>query len=188
MKIIAGKYRGRKLFSQDTNTTRPILGRIRENLFNILNNYLKYEDKIVLDLFAGSGSLGLEALSRNVKFCYFNDYDVKALGFIKKNLHNLKVSPKEYQITKFSYLKCLTFLEKNNIKLDLIFICPPYKEVDYYHEAINLILQKNILNIYGIIILESNILLEIKHEHLVLIKQRKYSHVYLYFFQYKTKE
>ncbi|WP_338981419.1 16S rRNA (guanine(966)-N(2))-methyltransferase RsmD [Spiroplasma endosymbiont of Eupeodes luniger] len=184
MKIIAGKYYKKNLISQQSTTTRPILSRIRENLFNVLNNYFYYENKVALDLFAGSGSIGLEALSRNISYCYFNDYDSQALEYLKKNIVNLKVADHNYMITNLSYLVCLKFLVSNNIKIDLVFINPPYKEISYYYETIKYLLAQNIVNNYGIIMLESNIALDINYEHLELLTMKKYGKIFLYFYRY----
>lgn len=188
MKIIAGKYWKKNLISQDKESTRPILTRIRENLFNVLNNYFYYDNKVALDLFAGSGSIGLEALSRNVLHCYFNDYDKDALKCLKQNLQSLKVEVSDYSITNLPYLDCLMHLYHRQVKLDLVFISPPYKEIAYYYEASKYILDKNILNKYGIIIFESNQELQNIDQRLKLLKFKKYGKVMLYFYRYGEGE
>ncbi len=87
-------------------------------------------------------------------------------------------------ITNLSYLLCLKFLVNNNIKIDLVFINPPYKEISYYYETIEYLLAQNIVNNYGIIILESNIALDINYEHLELLTMKKYGKIFLYFYRY----
>ena len=84
MRIISGTARGTKLFTLDGENTRPTLDRVKEPLFNIINFYL--EDSVVLDLFAGSGALGLEALSRGAKMAIFCEKNYDAVKVIQRNI------------------------------------------------------------------------------------------------------
>lgn len=89
MKIVSGKYKGRNILGFDIKGTRPTQDRVKENLFNIINEDIK--DNVLLDLFAGSGNLGLEALSRDAKYVYFNDNNRKAIDIINKNINNINI-------------------------------------------------------------------------------------------------
>lgn len=188
MKIIAGKYKKQQIISQESKTTRPILTRIRENLFNILNNYFYYENKVALDLFAGSGSIGIEALSRDIKFCYFNDYDKNSLNYLQKNLQKLKVDSNNYTITNLDFLQCLNRLKIQQNQLDLVFLNPPYKHINYYHEAVSFLIKHKLLNNYGIIICETNRVLDIKNSEIELLTMRKYGKIFLYFYRYEERK
>ena len=84
MKIISGKYKGRVLEGFDINGTRPTMDRVKESLFGTIQNYVP--NSIVLDLFSGSGNLGIEALSEGAKYAYLVDSNSKAINIIKKNI------------------------------------------------------------------------------------------------------
>ena len=86
MRIIAGSHRGKKLIEYYSPNTRPTTDRVKENVFNLLSNYLDLNGVRVLDLFAGTGAYGIECLSRGAGYVHFNDYDAKAVAVIKKNL------------------------------------------------------------------------------------------------------
>ena len=88
MRIIAGQKRGMKLLSPKTTDTRPITDRVKESLFNVLQNYGSLEGKYVADLFCGTGSLGLEALSRGAKLVIFVDRGSGVIKSLKKNIEN----------------------------------------------------------------------------------------------------
>ena len=102
MRVIAGKYRHINLVAPSgTSVTRPTLDRIKEAMFNILNMYVI--DAVVVDLFSGSGALGIEALSRGASHVYFNDQDNNAQKSIKENLSKIKVDKSDYTLTKFMW-------------------------------------------------------------------------------------
>ena len=82
MRVISGKYKGKNLIGFNIDGTRPTMDRVKESLFGIIQNYIK--DSIVLDLFAGSGSLGIEALSNGASSCYFFDNNIELVNIIKK--------------------------------------------------------------------------------------------------------
>ena len=92
MRIISGRARGTKLYTLEGENTRPTLDRVKEALFNKINFQL--EEAIVLDLFAGSGALGLEALSRGAKIAYFGENSHQAAKVIEKNIYKTKMQDK----------------------------------------------------------------------------------------------
>lgn len=153
MKVISGKYKGRNLFGYDLEGTRPTMDRVKESLFDILQNEMK--DAIVLDLFAGSGNLGIESLSRGAKKVFLVDHNKKATETIKKNMHFLQIEHNEYQILTMDSKKALTELQKEKIQFHLIFLDPPY-HTDKIEESIKLITQNHLLSEEGTIICESN--------------------------------
>ena len=117
MRIIAGTHRGKKLVEYYTPTTRPTTDRVKENVFNLLSNYLDFHGLRVLDLFAGTGAYGIECLSRGAKFVHFNDLDPAALNVVKKNLGQ---TWRNYRLTQKDFLAAI------DGPYDLIFLDPPY--------------------------------------------------------------
>ena len=160
MRVISGKYKGKKLL-YEIEGTRPTMDRIKESLFAMLQNYIK--DSIVLDLFAGSGSLGIEALSNGAKKCYFVDNNIKAIKIIEKNLENISDS---IVINN----DCFKALKDFNFKFDVVFLDPPYHN-GMYEKVIKKIIELDLLNKEGIIVCESDTFINCDLE---LIKEKKY--------------
>ena len=157
MKIVGGKFKGKKLLLPTDKNTRPLRNMVKESIFNLLENSNKFELKIknsnILDLFSGSGSFGLECISRDANSVIFVENYSKAYEVLKKNVSQFKF-PKKCEIFKkncFDFLKIKNFKEKFNI----IFIDPPFRE-----KNINLLLEqiseKKILNKKGIIIIHKH--------------------------------
>ncbi len=149
MRVISGKSRGTKINTIESITTRPTLDRVKESLFNIIQNNIK--DKIVLDLFAGSGALGIESLSRGAQKAYFCDSNKEAIRVIKQNLTKTKLAEKS-KIYNEDFIKCLNTI---NEKIDIVFLDPPYK-LDLAVKAVKEILRNKLLNDNGIIIIETD--------------------------------
>ncbi len=166
MRVISGKYKGKNLIGFDIDGTRPTMDRVKESLFGMMQNYIK--DSIVLDLFAGSGSLGIEALSNGANECYFFDNNIELINIIKKNTIGISGT----HIMKSDYKNSLELLKNSNIKFDIIFLDPPYK-LNLINECLTKIYNYNLLNQEGIIVCEyenENINTD-KYE---LIKEKKY--------------
>lgn len=126
MRIIGGKYKGHKLFAVADNGTRPTSDRVKENLYNILSAIGDgfFANKQVLDLFAGTGALGLEALSRGARHCVFIDTSKAAAKVIASNISKLGAEKQSYLLNKD--IRNLKFEELKNYKFDIIFADPPY--------------------------------------------------------------
>lgn len=181
MRVISGKARGTKLSSIESLSTRPTLDRVKESLFNIIQNNLK--GGVVLDLFAGSGQLGIEALSRGADKAYLCDINRDAVKMIKQNLEKTKLKDKAVVINE-DYKKALRTLNTNE-KFDIVFIDPPYKE-DIAVDSIIDIIHESRLKENGIMIIETDEierdLREInKIENIKIIDQRKYGRASLIF-------
>lgn len=164
MRVISGKYKGRILEGFDIKGTRPTMDRVKESMFASIQIYLK--DSICLDLFAGSGSLGIEALSNGAKKCYFVDNNKIAIEKIKKN--TLGIENKEI-IQKDCFKALLEF--KNKVKFDLILLDPPYHD-NLLNQILEKIVEYNLLNENGIIVCELEN--ETLNTNLTLIKEKKY--------------
>ncbi len=145
MRIISGKYKGKKLDGFDIEGTRPTMDRVKESLFGIIQNNLK--DSICLDLFAGSGSLGIEALSNGASICYFVDKNKQILNILKNNLKGIENSI----LIEKDYLMALEELKTK--KFDIIFLDPPYK-YNLITPSIQKIMEFDMLNKDGIIVCE----------------------------------
>lgn len=139
--ITSGKYKGRKISS--TKQARPTLGKVRTSIFNSISSYV--EGSSVLDLFAGSGSLGIEAISRGASKATFVDKDIKSVFVIKKNLEDLKVS-EETKVIKNDYISFLTRLISEKNTFDLVFIDPPYFLTKNISESLIFKMVKRLLN------------------------------------------
>ena len=178
MRVISGTARGTKLSSIDDLSTRPTLDRVKEPLFSIIQAHIP--DANVLDLFAGSGALGIEALSRGSKYCVFCDKSYKSINMLKQNIEKTKFQDK-CLIVNEDYKKCI---DNQKIKFDIIFIDPPYK-YDIGVDSIERILKQNLLSKDGIIILETDEedrdIKELEKIDLEVYDVRKYGRVKLIF-------
>jgi len=173
MKIISGILKGRNIKGYDIEGTRPTMDRVKESLFGIIQNYVS--DSVVLDLFAGSGNLGFEAISNGAKFCYFNDLNKKCTSLINENIEMFKISCAK--VLNFDYKKALEYFSMNKIKFDLIFLDPPYKNecLDY---VLNYIYDNELLTSGGIVVCEiDNLYLSFNNYE--KIKEKKYGDKYI---------
>ena len=127
MRIIAGEARGRTIEAPSGRNTRPTLDRVRENIFNMIQQYIP--DSSVLDLFAGSGALGFEALSRGASFAVLNDIDRNACAVQKKNTELLRFSEKT-RVIHSDWQKTVKQLQQEQKVFDLVFLDPPYIMTD----------------------------------------------------------
>ena len=138
MRIIGGNFKGKKILKPKDKETRPLKDLTKESIFNIINHSNKFsidlEKSYVLDLFSGTGSFGLECLSRKARHVSFVENYKGILPILKKNLSNLKMTS-NYSIIEMNILIDTDFLEKKE-KFDIIFLDPPYKE-----KKINIILK-----------------------------------------------
>ena len=174
MKVISGKYKGRKILVESKNNYRPTLTRIREDIFNLLlhNNDLNIDlnQVILCDLFAGTGSIGIEALSRGVKKVIFNDIEKKHTNKIEEFLK--KINEINYEITNFDpYKQNIDILNNCHV----IYIDPPYDH------GFELIQKKILVNIQSniLVILESSNLINLDN----LILKKQYKNKNLFFFR-----
>ncbi len=171
MRIISGKARGTKLNTLPGEQTRPTLDRVKESIFNIIQNEI--EDTIFVDLFSGSGAIGLEALSRGAKKAILCDKSKQAIEIIKLNVEKTHFKEKA-EIINTDFEKCLKSIKD---KIDVVYIDPPY-QTDYILKTLEILEKSNIIKEETKIILETDneerILKQIEHLKFKIIDKRKY--------------
>lgn len=179
MRIISGKARGTKLYTLEGLETRPTLDRVKESLFNIIQADIP--ESTVLDLFAGSGAIGLEFASRNAKKVYMCDSSKNAIQIIKRNIEKTHLEDK-IELLNTDFKVMLSKLENKNF--NYIYLDPPYK-TDYIKQALEKILQLNMVDKDSLIIAETDelekVLKEIENLKLEIVDQRKYGRANIIF-------
>lgn len=179
MKIISGTLKGRNIKGYDIEGTRPTMDRVKESVFAMIQNNIK--DSICLDLFCGSGNLGIEAISNGSKLCYFVDNNPKAIKVVEENIKNFNIKDKT-KLLNYDYKKSIKYFRETKIKFDIIFVDPPY---DYHviEKIIKYVDEYELLNDDGLLVLEfEKEKLEEKYGNLKLIKSKKYSWKYVYIY------
>lgn len=177
MRVISGFLKGKKIEGYNIEGTRPTMDRVKESIFGSIQNYVP--NSVILDLFAGSGNLGIEAISNGAKYSYFVDNNKIAYNTLISNINNLNIKDK-CNTMLCDYKKALKYYKKNNIKFDIIFIDPPYK-YNIIEEIINKIEEYNLLNNNGIIVLEfQNNNISDTYNSYKLIKKKKYGDKFVY--------
>jgi|SRR5579863_10731 len=155
MRIIAGKYRSRQLRSLPGLELRPTADRLRETLFNVLSpgNPEALEGTIWLDLYAGTGAVGIEALSRGASMVHFVESSTNAAGLIRKNLHSLGIET-GFQVLAQDSTRALRALEANGTFVDFVFLDPPYDMAAAYTKTLSSLAQSSLLKPETIVIAE----------------------------------
>jgi 16S rRNA (guanine(966)-N(2))-methyltransferase RsmD len=177
MKVISGLLKGRNIEGFNIEGTRPTMDRVKESIFSTIQ--FEIRDAIVLDLFAGSGNLGIEAISNGANKCYFVDNNKVAINTINKNIKTFNIEDNSI-IIKDDYMNALNNLKNN--KFDIVFLDPPYKD-DYIDKAINKLLEYDMLNSKALIICEYD--RDINHEYDLLdeVKTKKYGDKFVTIFK-----
>ncbi len=188
MRVISGKAKGARLRALSSKRTRPILDRVKESLFGILGDSII--DSIVLDVFAGTGSLGIEALSRGAKRCLFVDNDMHAVQVIKKNLQDTRFLERALVLKK-NVFALSEFLTDKRMKFDLILVAPPYKLIDLdskdrekIFSFLDECVSRQILNGRGIVVLQHHkkqIVSQENFKQLKVVDERRYGNTQLTF-------
>jgi 16S rRNA (guanine966-N2)-methyltransferase len=171
MQIISGFLKGRKLKGYHLVGVRPTMSRVRESLMAMIQDSI--QDSICLDLFAGTGSLGIEAISNGANLVYFVDNNNLAINTIKENINNLNIKDKAI-VLGGDYQKILEELKKRKIKFDIIFLDPPYNE-KILDDSLKFIVENDLLNKDGQVICEySNNVMGNNFNYLKCVKEKKY--------------
>lgn len=171
MRVISGSARGHKLFTPKSLDIRPTLDRVKESVFNIIN--ISILDATVLELFAGTGNLSIEALSRGAKESTLVDSGKESLQIINKNLEKTRLNNKAKVINS----NVLAFLEKTTVKkYDFIFLDPPYNQ-GHVNTSLQAIDKNDILNKDGLVIIErhkDDFIEENKLKIIKVVREEKY--------------
>lgn len=181
MRIISGTARGTKLYTLEGQTTRPTLDRVKESLFNIIQNEIP--NSIFLDLFSGSGAIGLEAASRGASKVILCDKSKEAIQIIKKNIEKTLLSEK-VELYNLDYE--LLLKTKIKEKLDIVYIDPPY-DSDFVIKSIKCIIEQKLTGENSVIIIETDdeqrILKDLENLEIEITDTRKYGRASLIFLQ-----
>ena len=151
MRVIAGQYRSRKLVAPAGSATRPTSDRLRETLFNVVSPNIV--DSVWLDLFAGSGAVGIEAISRGARMVYFVESGSRAANAIRLNLRSLAIT-EDFELHEQEVLKTLRALETAAVSCDFCFLDPPYAEKTAYEQTLGFLSQSRLLTPQSTVIAE----------------------------------
>lgn len=170
------EYKEKNYLAYNIIGTRPTMNRVKESMFASIQNYI--DNSIVLDLFCGTGSLGIEALSMGASRCYFVDNNKDILRYLNKNINNLGINSKSIIVSK-DYRDSLLYFKNNNIKFNIVLVDAPYK-MEVMEEVIELVTKYDLLLDNGILVLEYSFdKLKDKYNNLELLKSKKYSDKYV---------
>jgi 16S rRNA (guanine966-N2)-methyltransferase len=155
VRVIAGKYRGRVLRSLSGQDIRPTSDRLRETLFNVLTagNPTALEGKVWLDLFAGTGAVGIEALSRGARQVYFVENSDRAAKLIERNLQSLEIA-EDYKILRDDLAKIIWQLRRQHVTADVVFLDPPYRMREAYKETLMALSESSLVWAMSLVIAE----------------------------------
>ncbi len=180
MRVISGYLKGRNLEGYNTPGTRPTMDRVKESMFASIQNDIS--SSVVLDLFCGSGSLGIEDISMGASKCYFVDNNREILKYLNKNINNLNIKDKSIIIEK-DYKEALLYFKDHNIKFNIILVDAPYK-MEVMEEIINLVNKYDLLEENGLLVLEFSFdKLQDNYNNLKLIKTKKYNDKFVYIYR-----
>lgn len=177
MRIISGKYRGKKFMPPADIPARPTTDFAKEALFNILNNYFEFDEIRFLDLFAGTGSLDYELFSRGCKHMVMVDLSPVSVRFMEKMIRELGME----QVARVVRADVLRYLETERNRYELIFAGPPYA-LESIDQLPDLVLEKNILTDDGLFVLETSPNHNFS-DHPALVDVRHYGQTHFWFFQ-----
>ncbi len=184
MRVIAGLYKSRTLKTVKSNKTRPTTDRNKENLFNMIGPF--FDDGVVLDLFAGSGSLGIEAISRGCQKLYAVDSQLDAYRVIKENIDTLKIS--DAKVFKMDYKKALYKFMQDQVVFDYVFLDPPYGN-GYCDYVLNFLIDNNMLINGAVVVVEEAKEQAIEQfNELILKKEVTYGITKLYIYHYQKEK
>ena len=155
MRVISGKFKGKKLLLPSDRSTRPLKDMVKESIFNLLEHSNKLDlnlsNSSVLDLFSGCGTFGIECISRGSKNVYFFEYYTEAVEILEKNLSSF-ANKENFKLFKYDCFEFFNSKKKIDERFDVVFLDPPYKE-KRINQLIEKILEKNILNNNSLIII-----------------------------------
>ena len=173
MRIISGRKRGHKLLEFEGENVRPTTDRVKESVFNLIQGFVP--DAVCLDMFAGSGALSFEAISRGAQKAVCIDSDKRSIDIIKKNALSLGL----FEDCDIVNMSCFDYVERTTEKFDIVFLDPPYNK-NFIEPVLDALIKNDVLNEDGIIVLESDGTdFHDEFEGLDIYRQRKYGRTYI---------
>jgi 16S rRNA (guanine(966)-N(2))-methyltransferase RsmD len=174
MRVIAGKYRSRPLRSLQGADLRPTADRLRETLFDVLTagNPTALDGSVWLDLYAGTGAVGIEALSRGAQMVYFVESSARAAELIRQNLRSLDVES-GFKVLQQDVRQALRVLEMDGVAADLAFLDPPYRMEAAYQQTLRLLADSRLLRACALVIVEHHKKLDVCEKFAALHRYRK---------------
>lgn len=172
LRVISGTLRGLKLESLPGTDTRPTLDRVKEALFSML--FDRTCDASGLDLFAGSGALGIELMSRGGKDCVFVDSSPEALGVINANIAKARLADRVNVIRE----DALSYIQRTDRKFDIIFLDPPYKS-GLYEKVLDIIRERGLTNPHALVVCECPAGSDIATDGYTVLKNKSYGKIRL---------
>ena len=182
MRIISGSRRGHKLIEFEGDSVRPTTDRVKESIFNLIQEYVP--ESVCLDMFAGSGALSFEAISRGAKRAVLLDKDKRSVDIIRKNAASLDFEEQ----CEIRNEDCFIYAQKAGESFDIIFLDPPYNK-NLIEPVLDTIVDKGLLQDGGVVVLESDDTdFSGEKEGLSVLKQRKYGRTYITVYQKAGKQ
>ncbi len=175
MRIIAGYYKAKRLNAPKDNKVRPTTDKVKEALYSMAESYTYIEDGIVADLFAGTGNLGIEAISRGARTVFFGDTNGESIRLVKENLEICKGASAKARVYHGDYKRTLEKIKDEELKCDIFFVDPPYN-VEIQEEVVENISELDLLSEEGVIFVEhsKNLKLNEKIGSYTKFKEKKY--------------
>lgn len=181
MKVVSGRFRGLNLKAVPTNNTRPTSAKVKEAVFSMLVPYMN--DGIALDLFAGTGSLGIEAVSRGYETAYLVDKAYKAINTIKENVEKTRAED-SFVVIKSAATEALKKFAEDGVKFDLVFLDPPYR-MKITEQIIKDMVEQSLLNEDAIIVDETDYDIDLSDfDRIELLKEKRYKDTKVALYQF----
>lgn len=179
MRIVGGLYRHRIIVHPDDEQhTRPTKDRVREAIFSAVGDISGY---LALDLYAGSGAMGLEAISRGVSFAAFVDVSSSAIKAIKNNITNLKIPKQQFEVVKDNDINALKIFKNKQLRFDIIFLDPPYDKGNYQN-IVDQLVENELMSEHAIIVIEANRPITLENFACQKVKAYRYGPVLVYIY------
>lgn len=179
MRIVGGLYRHRILVHPDDEQhTRPTKDRVREAIFSAIGDITGHQ---ALDLYAGSGAMGLEAISRGASFISFVDISPLAIKAIKENITNLKLPNHQFEVIKDYDFNALKMFKNKQQKFDIIFLDPPYDKGNY-QQIVDQLIENDLLSKRAIVVIEANRQITLENFACQKVKTYRYGPVLVYIY------
>lgn len=169
MRIISGKYRGLRVATLKGDNLRPTSDQLRESLFNVLGP--EVEGRRFLDAYAGTGAVGIEALSRGASEVVFVEHFRPAAELIRKNLSGLRIES-GFVVMTCAVLAALERLEQEGVRFDFVFLDPPYQEIKEYHHVLRRLARGNLLLPTSVVVAEHSRRCTLEERYLALQRTR----------------